>query len=83
MLHKKIHVNVILRALAVSSLALSAACSKHVSAPAGDRAVLTRAEDSGMPVIVISAARLRPGERGYAARVSSSPQDPSVKRRGG
>jgi hypothetical protein len=76
--------NVCVRALAVSSLALSAACNMHgPAAPTGKAADLP-VRDSEMPEIVITASRFRPGEhrmgRTGEARVA---QDPSVKRRGG
>jgi len=75
--------NVCVRALAVSSLALSAACDMHApAAPIGKAAAPVR--DSEMTEIVITAPRLRPDEhrmgRTADARVT---QDPSVERHGG
>jgi hypothetical protein len=51
--------NVCVRALAVSSLALSAACDMHAAAPPMGEADL-RVRDSEMPEIVVTASRLRP-----------------------
>jgi hypothetical protein len=82
MFHRNFHLKVILRALVVSSLALSAACSSHASAPPADKAALTPTGDYAMPEIVITASRLRPGEKGYAQALSPL-RDPNVKRRGG
>jgi hypothetical protein len=80
MLNRKVFV----RALAVSSLALSAACNMHAPAPPTGTAADLPVRDSEMPEIVITAPRPRPGEhrmgRTAEARVT---QDPSVKRSGG
>jgi hypothetical protein len=75
--------NFCVRALAVLSLALSAACNMHAPAPPIGEADL-RGRDSEMPEIVVTASRLRPGEHrmGGTAEVRIS-QDPNVKRRGG
>jgi hypothetical protein len=76
--------NVCVRALAVSSLALSAACDMHAPAAPTGKAVDLPVRDSEMTEIVITAPRLRPDEhrmgRTAEARVT---QDPSVKRSGG
>jgi hypothetical protein len=82
MSHRKFHVNVISCALAVLSCALSVACSRHASAPSADEAAHTAAGDAAMPEVVITASRLRPGEKGYVQALSPS-RDPNVKRRGG
>jgi hypothetical protein len=76
--------NVCVRALAVSSLALSAACNMHAPAPPTGKAADLPVRDSEMPEIVITASRLRPGEypRGRTAEARVA-QDPSVKRHGG
>jgi hypothetical protein len=76
--------NVCVRALAVSSLALSAACNMHAPAPPTGKAADLPVRNSEMPEIVISASRLRPGEHrmGHTAEAGVA-QDPSVKRRGG
>ena len=76
--------NVCVRALAVASLMLSAACDMRTAAPPTGKAATLPVRESEMPVIVITASRVRAGEHRMArapeARVA---QDPSVKRRGG
>jgi hypothetical protein len=76
--------NVFVRALAVSSLALSAACDMHAPAAPTSKAADLPVRDSEMTEIVITAPRLRPDEhhmgRTAEARVA---QDPSVERHGG
>ena len=76
--------NVCGRALAVSSLALSAACNMHARAAPTGKAADLPVRDSEMTEIVITAPRLRPDEhrmgRTAEARVA---QDPSVERHGG
>lgn len=84
MLNRNVCVRTLVRALAVSSLALSAACNMHAPGPPTGKGADLPVRDSEMPEIVVTAPRLRPGEppmgRTAEARVS---QDPSVKRRGG
>lgn len=76
--------NVCVRALAVLSLALSAACNMHAPAPPAGKAGDLPVPDSEMPEIVITATRLPPAEHrmGHTAEAAVM-QDPSVKRRGG
>lgn len=82
MFHGNVYVNAISSALVVLTLALSAACSSHASGPLGEKEALTTGGDSAMPEIVITASRLRPGEKGYAQALGTL-RDPTVKRRGG
>jgi hypothetical protein len=84
MLHRKIHINVISRALVVVLVVLAGACNRHAPDPAGSSTADTTAGNPLMPEIVITASRLPPDTR-YAARAaqaSSPPREAHVNRRG-
>jgi hypothetical protein len=86
MLHGKIHVNVISRALVVLLVALAAACNRHASIPPSGKTADAPLANSPLPEIVITASRLSAGETRYAARAaqaSSPPREAHVNRRGG
>jgi len=77
--------NVCVRALAVSSLALSAACDMHAPAAPTGKAADLPVRDSEMTEIVITAPRLRPPDEHRMGRTAEArvAQDPSVERHGG
>lgn len=84
MIHGKVRLRALSRALVVSSFALSAACDMRTAMPPGGGTANSSKPDPQMPIVIVTAHRLRPAEfsAGRTAQARFS-QSRDTKRRGG